>query len=256
MGYVLMCCNTAVTDLTLEAGEADEPMDLPEQTLDASVSGLQQLNDETILLHLRTSSSENFRFFAGQKSTLTTSEDISSTLSIISCPCDGQNLYFIAQKQRNAPRAIEFYESLQTGNKVKVTGPHGQFFLRTGSTRPSIFIACDDGFAPIKSLIEHAISIDRIKAFHLYRIGSTETPTYYHNLCRSWEDAFENFNYTNIQADTDADEIASQIGADNLDLNNFDGYISGPEQFTQTIKKALIEQGLPADRLRFEILSN
>ena len=256
MGYVLMCCNTAVTDLTLEAAEAELPMDLPEQILETGISGMQQLNADTILLHLRTASSENFRFFAGQKSNLTTSEGLSQTLSIIGCPCDGQNLYFIVQKQRKTKNAEAFYASLKTGSRMGITGPHGQFFLRTSSTRPAIFIACDDGFAPIKSLIEHAISIDRIKAFHLYRMGSQQTPVYYHNLCRSWEDALDNFHYTQLEAKSDAQKIASRIVTDDLDLKNFDGYISGPDHFTQTIKNALIEQGLPADRLRFETISD
>ena len=256
MGYVLMCCNTAITDLTLEAGEVVNPDDLPEQTLETKISGLQQLNDETVLLHLRAASSENFRFLAGQKARLLLEKGAKLTRSIISCPCDGQNLYFIIQKQREDQQGASFYDELQVGQKIELIGPKGQFVLQNMSTNPSLFIADDSGFAPVKSLVEHAISIDRIKAFHLYRHGSANSPSYYHNLCRSWKDAFDNFSYRNLQPSSDAHAIAETITSDNLDLSKFDTYIAGSQEFTDVIKSALAEHGLPTERLRVEVMSD
>ncbi len=256
MGYVLMCCNTAITDLTLEAAEANSPHDLPEQHLETRISGLQQLNDDTILLHLRASASENFRFLAGQKAVLTLASGTSLTRSIISCPCDGQNLYFIIQKAGGDKQLEPFYEDLRVGDKMQLVGPQGEFYLQSMSTNPSLFIADDAGFAPIKSLVEHAISIDRIKSFDFYHHGSSDSPAYYHNLCRSWQDAFENFTYINLQSDLSAQEIAAHILSDHPDPAKFDVYIAGAQPFVDIIKMALLAEGLPSARLRVEIMSH
>ena len=43
---------------------------------------------------------------------------------------------------------------------VRVEGPRGEFVLDEASTRPLVFVAFDTGFAPIKSLIEHAMALD------------------------------------------------------------------------------------------------
>ncbi|MCP4935246.1 MAG: 2Fe-2S iron-sulfur cluster binding domain-containing protein [bacterium] len=256
MGYVLMCCNTAITDLTLEAGEAAGAHDLPEQELETHISGLQQLNDDRVLLHLRAPKSENFRFLAGQKATLTLADGVSLTRSIISCPCDGENLYFIVQRGSENPLLTQFYDGLQLGAKMQLVGPKGEFCLQNMSTNPSLFIADDAGFAPVKSLVEHAISIDRIKGFNLYRQGSKNGPSYYHNLCRSWQDAFENFNYINLQSDVSAQDIAVQIMGDHPDPAKFDVYIAGVQPFADTLKDALLAHGFPAARLRLEIMSD
>ena len=254
MGYVLMCCNTAITDLTLEAGEAASPRDLPEQTLATHISGLQQLNKDTVLLHLRAPKSENFRFLAGQKAALTLADGVSLTRSIISCPCDGENLYFIAHRGSGDEQIAQFYEGLQLGAKMQLVGPKGEFCLQNMSTNPSLFITDAAGFAPVKSLVEHAISIDRIKAFELYRQDSADCPSYYHNLCRSWQDAFDNFNYSNLKSELSAQDIAAQIIGDHPDPAKFDVYIAGVQPFANTIKDALLAHGFPAARLRVEFM--
>ncbi len=261
LGYMLMCCNTAVTDLTLEAGEATQPDELPAQSIETTVSSLQPLNEQISLLHLRTNSADNFRFFAGQTAILQLPDGPSHSCPIFSCPCDGQNLYFIihtiADDEDSADdrASAGFAKALHIKQSIRVKGPHGDFYLQENSAHPSIFIAGDNGFAPIKSLIEHAISIDKIKAFHLYRAGTQNSPSFYDNLCRSWRDAFENFSYINLSPQSNKEEVIAQIKSDNLDLSTFDAYIAGPQDFTEMISSELIRGGLKKNRLRAQITS-
>ncbi len=261
LGYMLMCCNTAVTDLTLEAGEAVQPDDLPDQQLTVNISSLQALNEQITLLHLRTDSADNFRFFAGQTAKLTLQNGLSHACPIFSCPCDGQNLYFIIHQLADDMSAtdyrasVDFTKALRVKDKVILEGPHGDFYLQENSNHPSLFIAGDHGFAQIKSLIEHAISIDKIKAFRLYRAGTEGSPSFYDNLCRSWRDAFENFSYANLSPQSNTSDIITQIKSDDLDLSTFDAYIAGPQDFTEVISDELIRCGLKKDRLRAQITS-
>ena len=65
-GVVLMCCNTALTDLVMEAREAHGAADMPLQTIDARVKSVSPLGDDVRLLHLQTPRSNRLRFLAGQ----------------------------------------------------------------------------------------------------------------------------------------------------------------------------------------------
>ena len=49
--------------------------------------------------------------------------------------------------------------------------------LNEKSHRPLIFIACETGFAPIKSLIEHAMALDAAETLHLYWIAAGKGTT-------------------------------------------------------------------------------
>ena len=45
-GHVLMCCNTAVTDIVLEATEANSSREIPEQNITAKVKSIDFVNDD------------------------------------------------------------------------------------------------------------------------------------------------------------------------------------------------------------------
>src|SRR5512135_75578 len=69
-GVVLMCCNTALTDLVIEAREAHGAADMPLQSIDARVRSVSPLGDDVRLLHLQTPRSNRLRFLAGQSASL------------------------------------------------------------------------------------------------------------------------------------------------------------------------------------------
>ena len=65
-GHVLMCCNSAVSDVILEADEARDSADLPLQQLTARVKNIEIANGNIALVHLKTPRSNRLRFLAGQ----------------------------------------------------------------------------------------------------------------------------------------------------------------------------------------------
>ncbi len=248
MGYTLMCCNTGVTDLVLEAAEAARVSSLPEQSIKTKIIRLQKLNDETLLVHLKPARKQGFRYFAGQNATVTHTSGATMTLPMVSCPCDRDNLQFIVSKKHDASGARALFEALKADESIEVSGPSGDFVLFQGSTDRSLFICNDDGFPPIKSLIEHAISMDQIEAFHLCLFSSPDAPVYFHNLSRSWADAFDNFTYTQIAMPSPSATL--EIPDEVLAFQGADAYIAGPQQMTNTIQNMLIKNGLHKDRVR------
>lgn len=253
MGYALLCSCTAVTDLVIETLEATSTKDIPQQEIQARVKSVEPLTDKVMLLHLQTPRSNRLRFFAGQRAALSIGETGAADYAIASCPCDDRNLQFHIRDIPGDEFARRVFDNLKTGDNVTVQGPSGEFVLHEDSTRPLLFIACNSGFAPIKSLIEHAMALDNAESMHLYWFATFPTAHYLSNLCRSWTDALDNFHYTELSADSlDAASIQNvpqQILRDHPSLGEFDVYLAGPEAFITPVRNFLFSNGLPQTQL-------
>ena len=248
-GYTLMCSHTAVGDLVIEALESAEPADIPAQQIPARVKAVQAVGDELMLLQLQTPRANRLRFLAGQNLTLTAGE-ASAQLPIASCPCDDRNLQFHVVRNAQDGFARQVFGSLKPGDTVALFGPWGDFVLRAESPRSIVFIACDTGFAPIKSLLEHAMALELSERLYLYWLAAQPSGHYLSNLCRSWADALDNFTYVPVAAEQcDALELVRRIGVEHADLNAYDIYLAGPEPFIRTATTALREQGFPETQL-------
>lgn len=248
-GYTLLCSHTAVGDLVIEALESAEPADIAEQQIVARVKAKQALGDDLMLLHLQTPRTNRLRFLAGQNLTLTAG-DASAQLPIASCPCDDRNLHFHVARNSEDSFAQRVFASLGTGDAVSLFGPWGDFVLRPDSPRSILFVACDTGFAPIKSLLEHAMALEVSERLCLYWLATRPGGHYLANLCRSWADALDNFSYVPITAgEADAPRLVRRIAQEHADLHAFDIYLAGSEAFVDSAAQALRSQGFPEAQL-------
>ena len=259
-GYVLACTHTAASsELTLETLEAAAPEDIPLQTIVASVRALRPLADDTLLLHLQTPRSQRLRFLAGQSLALGLAgdDDASTLYPIASCPCDDRNLhFFIARRDDDAFATRLFGGGVKPGDAVTVQGPHGRFVLSEGA-QPLVFAACDTGFAPIKSLIEHALSLEAAPSLALYWLATRPDGHFLENQCRAWSEALDPFEYTLLSHDDAAAGAAQMAEAMRADLFDIDCafYVAGPAAFVRTLRAELVAAGVPAARISFEELT-
>jgi len=236
MGYRLLCSHTAVTDLVIEVAEAHSIEDIPYQQIETKIKKITNSGENLLILHLQTPRTQTLRFFAGQMVTLHLA-DQSLACYLASCPCDGRNLEFHLSQQQSE----KFYHAisqLTKGELIEISGPTGEFVLQEDSNKPALFLAYAHGFAPIKSLIEHAMALDTVAAIHLYWIVPNETLHYQNNQCRAWTDALDNFSYTPLIAEeTETAQLTTaftQIKQTCPDFNQFEIYIAGSENFITT----------------------
>jgi CDP-4-dehydro-6-deoxyglucose reductase len=254
-GIMLMCCNAAVGDLVIEAREANSAADMPQQTIDARVKSVSPIGDEMRLLHLQTPRSNRLRFLAGQSVSLTLPGGPSAVHPVASCPCDERNLQFHVRRRAGDAFAERVFGGLNDAEMVRIEGPRGEFVLNETSNRPLIFLACETGFAPIKSLLEHAMSVDVAETLDLYWTASGSDGHYLDNLCRSWSDALDNFRYTPLTVgDALSDEAAVQgtlrsLLVDHPRLDGYDVYVAGPAGLANAAEFLLLERGLPRAQL-------
>ena len=261
-GVVLMCCNTALTDLVMEAREAHGAADMPLQAIDARIKSVSPLGDDVRLLHLQTPRSNRLRFLAGQSAALSLPGGIGASLPVASCPCDDRNLQFHVTRQSGSAFAERVFGGLKGGESVRIEGPRGTFVLNEDSHRPLVFIAVDTGFAPIKSLIEHAMALDAAESLHLYWIATSAGGRYLDNLCRSWADALDNFRYAALAAASPApSEVAvrqalQQVLQDHPRLGDCDVYVAAPAAWANATAPQLLAHGLPPEQLSVNPLAS
>ncbi|MFW6258382.1 MAG: 2Fe-2S iron-sulfur cluster-binding protein [Halochromatium sp.] len=251
MGYLLTCSHTAVTDLQLEAAEAHSPADLPEQEIQAQIRKLEPQSGGLMLLHVQTPRTNTLRFMAGQRARLRLADGPEQELPIASCPCNGRNLLFTLRQGDDAFSQAVF-ETVTPRQPVTLTGPYGDFVL-ADATEPAVFIALGDGIAPIKSLIEHAVSIDSIEAFHLY--WSVPAPRMHDHQpwCRALRETLDNFAFTPL-VDAACDDLLALLESDLEALPDNRYYIAGPGSAVQAVVSTLLAAGVPQARIASEEL--
>jgi CDP-4-dehydro-6-deoxyglucose reductase len=258
-GYVLLCSNTAVSDLVIEASVAESVQDIPFQQIEAQVKAIGHINDDILLLHLQTPRTKRLRFLAGQGVTLKLGHSFTALQAIASCPCDDRNLLFHIHRQPGNLFSDYAFDKLKTHEVVEIEGPQGECILHEKSTRPLFFFALDCGFAPIKSLIEHAMSLE-VEDIYLHWIGSSKQHIYLPNIAHSWDDALDNFRYQEHIAGFDLRSVSGkreealikllqdvQIADESMLLGDI--YIAGPDEAVTVAERFFLEYGLPKTRV-------
>jgi CDP-4-dehydro-6-deoxyglucose reductase len=254
-GYALLCAHTAVSDVVIETLEARGPADIPDQTVLATVRAVGALGPGVRLLHLQTPRSNRLRFLAGQSVTLGVAGaggDLGQTLPLASCPCDERNLHFHVPRDGQPLAEAIFEGRLRAGETVSVRGPVGDFVLEQDSARPLLLLACETGFGPIKSLIEHAMAGEQVESFALHWLVREADGHYLANQCRAWAAAFDQFAYVPVvEADLDAGvarlvEAVRDAGA----IDRSDVFVAGPSAFVESAVPALLAAGAARGRLK------
>jgi CDP-4-dehydro-6-deoxyglucose reductase len=259
--HVLMCSCTALSsDLVLEVLEAGAPEDIPEQRIVAKVRRIDMLNADVMRLHLQTPRSNRLRFLAGQRVTLgirggvADGSDIYGEYPVASCPCDERNLIFHVCRGDRRPASADFSaclfeERIRVASDISVWGPWGSFVLEKDSVRPLVFVAIDEGFAPVNSLIEHAIAVDAAESIALYWGSSQPGGPYLANQCRAWAEALDEFSYLPLAAD----ELLATLPA-NPALPQSEVYLAGAAEWVVPLADALLAAGVPPAQLHVEAL--
>ena len=252
-GWFLQCCTRAVSDLEIVAHESGSAAEIPEQKLQAKVSRLELLQEGVMQLTLRTPRSAGLHFLAGQGVALAFDDVPQTVLPIASCPCDAVQLRFHLRRREGEPFSDFVFEQLRKGQEVGLQGPCGSFTLDEESSRPLVFIAWESGFAPVSSLIDHAIQKDENRSIDLYWLSAIPRGHYLSNYCRAWRDALDDFRYHSIDIEPAGKERAEPVIQRVIRVHSLladcDYYLSLPEPQLNAARNFLAENGVVDKRV-------
>ncbi len=244
-GVILLCAYAPVNDVVIEANVAGA-RDIPVQHLTAKVKSIEVFNPHIAALHLIAPRSQRLRFLGGQSIQVTVN-DMSGRYAIASCPCEDRHIEVHIPHHAGDSLSDIVFGKLGPNDSVKVEGPFGEFVLDEDSPRPAIFMAFGAGFAPIKSLVQHAMSLELAESMDLHWIAD-EAGHYQDNLCRAWTDALDNFSYFAHARPDDLDATLAMVASDYPDLHRFDVYAAGTQAQVDLAREHFLRQGLPEVR--------
>ena len=257
-GVFLACCQAPRSECVIRADEVGSPREIPLQRIEARVYRLERLSAEVMQLSLKTPRSQPLQFLAGQHVRLDLGNGLSRSKAIASCPCDGLKPQFHVQYRCGDPFSEQVFRQLKKNDRVCLEGPGGDFVLDDDSIRPLIFIAYDTGFASIKSLIEHAIALDKQQPMHLYWVVTPNHSPYLENYCRSLEDALDNLRYFPIAIREPSDEcidavIGKIIGQEEA-IKFSDVYLTLPKEYRLIAERRFEQAGIDDRHWRIDDL--
>ena len=163
------------------------------------------------------------------------------------------NLQFHIPAATGNPVSRQLQGATRTNTVIRISGPHGNFTLNEDSPRSAVFIAVNAGFGPVKSLIEHAMALDIAEKLSLYWISTPENNHYQGNLCRSWDDALDNFDYYPLQATETrpVTDLLTEIMAAQDTPQELDFYVCAPAALLESIETLLTAGVVDKGHLRW-----
>ena len=144
---------------------------------------------------------------------------------------------------------------MKVGDTVRFEGPLGSFFLREDSEKPIIFVAGATGFAPVKSMVEHAFHIGMKRRILLYWGVRSRRDLYVPELPQQWAAEHPNFTYVPVLSEPKPEDhwtgrtglVHEAILADFPDLSGHQIYACGSVKMVEAAHPAFRSRGLSQD---------
>jgi CDP-4-dehydro-6-deoxyglucose reductase len=185
-GKALFCQARPLTDLVVEARTVGAAKDIPIRTLPCRVQKLERLADDVMAISLKLPANERLQFLAGQYIEFLLKDGSRRSFSMANAPHDDELLQLHVRHVPGGQFTDHVFGKMKERDILRFEGPLGTFFLREDSPKPVVFVASGTGFAPIKSVIEHALRKNVARPMTLYWGGRRPKDLYLDALARQW----------------------------------------------------------------------
>lgn len=253
-GMTLACCATLEADTVIEADIDDDPdaQLIPVRDFQATVTRIDSLTPSIKALQLELD--QPMRYQAGQYVQL-------------QIPGLGQSRAFSAANAPNAEglaRHIELHvrlvpggagtswlhQQLQAGDKLRLAGPYGRFFVRHSAALPVILMAGGSGLSSIYAMLQDLLARQATEAITLVYGQRKRQELYYHQELQALAAQHPRFHYVPALSD-DADcsswdgahgwvhEVARQHFGGNF--SGHKAYLCGPPPMVEACIATLMQ---------------
>jgi len=185
-GKALFCQARPLTDLVVEARTIAAAKDIPVRTLPCRVQKLERLADDVMGVHLKLPANERLQFLAGQYIEFLLKDGSRRSFSMGNAPHDDELIQLHVRHVPGGQFTDHVFGKMKERDILRFEGPLGTFFLREDSHKPIVLVASGTGFAPIKSVIEHALRRNIARSMVLYWGGRRPKDLYMDALARQW----------------------------------------------------------------------
>lgn len=258
-GEVLLCQARPVTDLRVEARLIASVEDVEIKTLPCRIAKMTPLAPDVMQVFLRLPAVEPLRFKAGQYLDVLLEGGRRRSFSIASPPHDSELVELHVRRVLGGGFTEAVFTTLHQGSLLRIEGPLGQFVYRERSA-PALLIAGGTGFAPLKSMLRHALENGSTRDVTLYWGARTPIDVYEEALVLEWQHQYPNLRFAVVLSEADASQAAHHrlgwvheaVLADHPSLAAFDVYAAGPPAMIEAIRASFPARGVDDDRLHFD----
>lgn len=249
-GTTLACCATAQSDLVIEADVEDDPdsENLPVRDYAGVVTRIEDLTPTIKGIWLRLD--EPLHFQAGQYINLELPEEIGSRPFSLSNAPGGSEIELNVRIVPGGLGTGYLHERLQVGDRLRLTGPYGRFFVRRSGNVPVIFMAGGSGLSSPRSMILDLLAGGFDLPIALVYGQRTRDELYYHDEFLELAATHPTFSYAPVLSDEP--ESSSWEGprgfvheeAKRLFGNDFRGhkaYLCGPPRMVEACISTLMQ---------------
>jgi len=154
--------------------------------------------------------------------------------------------------------------SRKAGDKVTISGPYGEFFLKD-TKREMMFIGGGAGMAPMRSHIFHLFQTEKSKRKATFWYGArSRREIFYEDDFRKIESEFDNFKFTiALSEPMKSDNWDGAIGfIHQVVFENYlkkhdepeeiEYYLCGPPMMNDAVQKMLYNLGVPDEMIAFD----
>lgn len=251
---ILLCQAAASTDISIEVREIDRLEDIVVKKMPCRVVKMQRLSHDVMQLFLKLPDNERLQFVAGQYIDFLLQDGRRRSFSLANPPYDDALLEVHVRYIEEGSFTHDVFYNMREKAILRFEGPLGNFCLNQASRLPIIFLAGGTGFAPIKSMIQHALARGIKREMFLYWGVRDQADLYMDELAKSWAKQYPYVHYIPVLSDAKSPEnwsgrtglVHDAVLQDFSDLSEYEVYAAGPPVMVGSARNNFTAQGLPS----------
>ncbi|UCV24283.1 NADH:ubiquinone reductase (Na(+)-transporting) subunit F [Ferribacterium limneticum] len=251
-GKTLACCCRLESDTVIEAEIEEDPdsRNLPVQDYTGEVVRIEALTPTIRGIWLKLDRPMDFQ--AGQYINLEVPgiEGQSRAFSLANSPQSGDVVELNVRIVPGGQVTTWLHENLEVGEKLKLSGPYGRFFVKKSANLPLVFMAGGSGLSSPKSMIEDLLAEGFDKPMTLVYGQRSREELYYDAEFRALAEKHANFTY--VPALSSEPEGSDWTGARgfvheaakahfNNDFRGHKAYLCGPPAMIEACISTLMQ---------------
>ena len=207
-GKALACCAKLEADTVIEVEiEIDtDSRNLPVRDYQGIVSRIEKLTPTIKGIWIKLDNDEVLAFQAGQYVNLQLPDDIGiRAFSLANPPSTGNEIELNIRLVPGGVCTGWIHSQLKVGDKLRLTGPYGRFFVHKSAKLPSLFMAGGSGLSSPRSMILDLIGEGSELPITLVQGARNRQELYYHDEFVALAARHPNFTYVPALSDEAAD---------------------------------------------------
>lgn len=246
--------------------KGDMDIEIPRELMTAkeyvtTIASIEDLTHDIKLVRFKLIDPDHIDFLPGQYIQLKVPGiDVIRAYSIASNPKIKDELELIIRLVPKGAATSFVFRALELKDKVIITGPYGDFYLREDSNRDIICIAGGSGKAPIRSILSVLADQGMTRKVKYFFGAKTKKDLYYTEEFRELEKEFPNFQYIpalseplpDDEWDGDVGLITEIVDKYTGDLSQAEAYLCGSPGMINACIKVLKDHDIEEENILFD----